>query len=136
MYEFLANFLSLRPRSKIHYRQLLDPTQGFDILGHSSKYLPIDEKWRDIEKISAWHDNGTSNRHCPRSSFITEESYISFLRKKDSELYEVLFDQYSDLFPMAQMVLDTQFDIGSVLRTLLLQVICLTLFPPSRCLFR
>ena len=43
------------------------------------------------------------NRHCPRSFFITEESYISFFRKKIRSCTECFnaqsFDQYSDLFP-------------------------------------
>ena len=62
MQEFLANFFSLRPRSEIHFRQLLGLTQGFDILGHGSKYLPLVEKWRDFTKISSWLDNGISNK--------------------------------------------------------------------------
>ena len=56
MYEFLANLFSLRPISKIHFRQLLDLTQGVDILGHGSKYLSLVEKWRDFLKISSWLD--------------------------------------------------------------------------------
>ena len=45
---FLAIFLALTPKFKIHFRQLLQPTQDFEILDHGSKCLPLDEKWWDL----------------------------------------------------------------------------------------
>ena len=50
---FLANFLVLGPKSKIHFRQLLHSTQDFEILDHGSKYLPRDEKWWDLRNLSS-----------------------------------------------------------------------------------
>ena len=61
---FLDNLLALRPKSKIHFRQLLHSTQDLDFLYHGSKYLPLDEKWRDVQKISARFDKGNSFDHC------------------------------------------------------------------------
>ena len=65
---FLANFLALRPKSKIHFRQLLHSTQDFEILHDGSKYLPLDENWWDLEKITAHLDNGISTIHYSRPS--------------------------------------------------------------------
>ena len=45
---FLAIFLALAPKFKIHFRQLLHSTQDFEILDHGSKCLPLDEKWWDL----------------------------------------------------------------------------------------
>ena len=45
---FLAIFLALTPKFRIHFRQLLHSTQDFEILDHGSKCLPLDEKWWDL----------------------------------------------------------------------------------------